>query len=258
MNREMINRIREYAIREGEKVIGLTMTFLALLTAGATLAGHLAHTDEVISTTLATDQWGFYQAKHIRAHMYGIEAEKAAADHKFDLARKYLKMSFYEQCGLPADPVCTSKITFLKDSPDLQQLVKKFPDLQPYFQVNASIAGKPAELPAACNEDDEQSTSPAGVVNAAEKTGSTPPRKEGAIDISNKARNETRCVKLFKVRAYHYDWAEILLECSIMCCGIALLVGTQSEWKLAYLITLTGVLVAIGGVVFALRGWLLS
>ena len=256
MNREMMNRLREYAIREGEKIIGLTMTVLALLTAGATLAGHRAHTEEVISTTLATDQWGFYQAKHIRSHMYGIEAEKAAAENKVDLAGRFLKMSVYEQCGEPADPVCKSKIPFLKDSRDLQQLVQESHDLQEFFQVNASIPAKPAQPPA-CEEDNSQSAPPPGVVNAAEKPGSIP-RKDGAIDILDKARNETRCVKLSKNRALHYDWAEILLECSIMCCGIALLVGTRSEWKLAYLITFIGVSVAVGGVVFALRGWLLN
>ena len=257
MNRETIDRLRDYAIKEGEKVIGLTMTFLALLTAGATLAGHIAHTNEVISTTMATDQWGFYQAKHIRSHMYGIEAEKAAADNKPDLAEKYLRISVYEQCGDHADHVCKNRIPLLKDSRDLQKLVNESPKLKKFFQEDDSIAGKPVQLPP-CGEDDSQPPSPAGVVNAAEKTGSTPSRKEGAIDISNRAKNEALCVKLFKNRAYDYDWAEILLECSIMCCGIALLVGTQSEWKLAYLITLTGVLVAIGGVAFALRGWLLS
>jgi len=105
----MIHEAREWLLTTSrdkrEELIGATITLLALLTASATLAGHRAHTEEVVFQTKATDQWGFYQAKHIRAHMYGMEAEKALASsdagmHK--LARKYLTTAIYEQCGAPA------------------------------------------------------------------------------------------------------------------------------------------------------------
>lgn len=250
MKRELLDWMLVRAHQEKEKVIGLTMTVLALLTAGATLAGHRAHTEEVVSQTLATDKWGFYQAKHIRAHLYEIEAEKAVLDHKDELARRFLKTSIYEECGQPAYSGCTSKSTVFKESP-LKDLVQSFSQPEP------ALISKPiSAIKRACT--DQQPAPGRDVVNAAEKNPKEAAHKDGATDIYSAAQNCNAVVDLNKKQALRYDVAEILLECSIMFCGIALLVGTETQGKLAYFITSVGVCIAVAGVVVALNGWFLG
>ncbi len=48
--------------------VSLTMTILAVLVAVAALLSHRAHTEEILKQNLATDTWGYYQAKNIRRH----------------------------------------------------------------------------------------------------------------------------------------------------------------------------------------------
>ena len=61
------------------KQIGLTMAVVAVLLAVSTMLGHRMHTESVLLQNRATDQWAFYQAKNIRAHMYEANAQMAAA-----------------------------------------------------------------------------------------------------------------------------------------------------------------------------------
>jgi|SRR5579872_460616 len=60
----------EDAREKGQKEIGLTMAIVAVLLAIATLMSHRAHTKEVVLQTKANDQWGYYQARKIRATTY--------------------------------------------------------------------------------------------------------------------------------------------------------------------------------------------
>jgi LPS O-antigen subunit length determinant protein (WzzB/FepE family) len=68
----------EKAHEKDERKIGLTMAIVAVLLALATMLGHRTHTEEVLIQTLANDQWAYYQAKTIRSHMYGADAEMAS------------------------------------------------------------------------------------------------------------------------------------------------------------------------------------
>ncbi|HLZ90442.1 MAG TPA: DUF4337 domain-containing protein [Candidatus Acidoferrum sp.] len=53
--------------------VSLSISFLAVLVAGAALLGHRAHTEELLRQSQASDQWAYYQAKNIRLHeMQGI------------------------------------------------------------------------------------------------------------------------------------------------------------------------------------------
>jgi len=54
------------------------MAIVAVLLAMATLLGHRAHTEEGLLQGKIVDEWNFYQAKHSRAHEYGVIAEVAA------------------------------------------------------------------------------------------------------------------------------------------------------------------------------------
>ncbi len=113
----------EHAHNQGQKAVGLTMAVTAVLLAVATLSGHRAHTEEIKLQTKVNDGWGFYQAKHGRAHQYGKDAENdVLANHK-DVAQKDLRISTEEECGVPAAEQCTSPV--IKDSVVLQQFVKE-------------------------------------------------------------------------------------------------------------------------------------
>ena len=68
----------EKAHERNERKIGVTMAIVAVLLALATMLGHRTHTEEVLIQTRANDQWAYYQAKTIRAHMYEADAEMAA------------------------------------------------------------------------------------------------------------------------------------------------------------------------------------
>lgn len=59
--------------------VSLTMAVLAVLVAVVTLAGHRAHTEEVVLQAKASDQWSYYQAKNIREHQDELFADLAAA-----------------------------------------------------------------------------------------------------------------------------------------------------------------------------------
>ena len=71
---EEIDKARE----ANESRIGLTMAIVAVLLAIATMLGHRSHTEEVLIQTRANDQWAYYQAKTIRAHMYEADGEISA------------------------------------------------------------------------------------------------------------------------------------------------------------------------------------
>jgi Domain of unknown function (DUF4337) len=62
-----------------DKRIGLTMAIVAVLLAVSTMLGHRMHTESVLLQNRATDQWAYYQAKNIRAHMYEADSQMTAA-----------------------------------------------------------------------------------------------------------------------------------------------------------------------------------
>src|SRR5205807_3073898 len=78
MSEHEIQEHIEHAHHQGERSIGLTMAIVAVLLAMATLLSHRAHTEEVVLKGDANDQWAYYQAKNIRAHMYTADSRIAA------------------------------------------------------------------------------------------------------------------------------------------------------------------------------------
>ncbi|HZD94612.1 MAG TPA: DUF4337 domain-containing protein [Candidatus Sulfotelmatobacter sp.] len=165
MNIEELKEGTEQARHSGEKAIGLTMAIVAVLLAIAGLLSHRTHTKEIVLQTKVNDEWGYYQAKNIRSHMYAADAKLAALMNSKELA---------------AD--------FLKDS-------------------------------------DKQ-------------------RKE-ADDIRKEAEALDKETKMLEHRASFYDASDLFLEVSIVLCSIALLAEMKRFWKLSFITTLVGVVIAL-------------
>src|SRR5262245_39464960 len=121
MNVEELKETTEHAHHSGQKAIGLTTAIVAVLLATVSLLSHRAHTEEVLLQGQINDQWSFYQAKHGRAHEYGLIAEIAALlPNGKGRAIRELKKSVEEECGAPAEKNCK---TPAKDSEVLQPLI---------------------------------------------------------------------------------------------------------------------------------------
>ncbi len=245
MSDEFTDKSIEHAHESGEKGIGLTTAICAVFLAVATLMGHRAHTEEVKLQTQVNDQWGFYQAKHSRAHQYGEAAEILTLQpNGHDLALKYLKISTDEECGVPAEPKdCVSPL--LKGSPVLQQLLAEAKSNKTEKAVgganpDASTEAKPEhgteEHPAKAEEKSSKSRKEGGV-------------KEGAAKVQERAKEMEAETQLIEHRANFYDAAELFLEISIVLCSIALLSATKAYWKLSFISTAVGVLLVIWGYV---------
>src|SRR5215472_5208453 len=50
------------------KKIGILASVLAVFLAVVTIQSHRAHTEAILETAKASDQWNFYQAKKLKAH----------------------------------------------------------------------------------------------------------------------------------------------------------------------------------------------
>ena len=66
--------------------VSLTMAVLAVLVAVVSLAGHRAHTEEVVLQAKASDQWAFYQAKNIRRHTDELFTDLTSVEATTDAA----------------------------------------------------------------------------------------------------------------------------------------------------------------------------
>jgi hypothetical protein len=72
MEANEVQELREHAEHGSHesamRPVALTMTILAVLVAIVTVLGHRCNTAVILNQDRATDQWGEYQAKKIRAH----------------------------------------------------------------------------------------------------------------------------------------------------------------------------------------------
>lgn len=225
----------EHAHHSGEKGVGLTTAIVAVLLALATLLGHRAHTEEILTLTQNVDEWDFYQAKHARAYSFALAAEtEMLLPNGKDAAVRNFKMSIEEECGAPVPANCTSPL--LKRSPLLQQL-------QAESTPTAAAAPEKAET-----KSEGGNTSPSAESKEKhEKAGKESSAKEGAIQIHDKAEEEQKEVKLFEQKSDLYDGAELFLEISIVLCSIALLAENKMYWKLSFISTVVGIAVAVWG-----------
>jgi hypothetical protein len=240
MNVEELKEGAEHAHEHGEKKIGLTMAIVAVLLAVATLLGHRAHTEEVKLQTKVNDGWGFYQAKHSRAHDYGKDAEKEVVNGHRDLAARYLKVSTDEECGVPVERTCTSPV--LKDSPVLQQFVKESHSPAAAEHVEE---GKKSEAAAG----NSGMRSPEAESPTHEKPAKGSSHKDGAVDIQDHTREMEKETDHVTNQANYYDGAELFLEISIVLCSIALLAEMKLFWRLSFITTIIGVVVALWGLI---------
>jgi Domain of unknown function (DUF4337) len=86
----------EHGHATGMAPVSFTMALLAVLVAVVTLLGHRSHTEEILLQNRTTDEWAYYQAKHLRRNnlealrdvmgaLQGKDSEKAEAlEKKFD------------------------------------------------------------------------------------------------------------------------------------------------------------------------------
>lgn len=231
MNPEELSEQAEHAHHAGQKAIGLTTAVTAVLLAVATLLSHRAHTEEIKLQTKAVDQWNFYQAKHLRAHIYGVEAQKAEAEGHHDLALEFMQDSWDEECGPSPEKGCTAPR--LKRVKTLQQLTAEL---------------KKPEVPA----QTEQSQPPESRKNSSEKAASAQESSsagEAAKKIQEEATDVDRETVVVTRRADRFDTSELFLEISIVLCSISLLAENRLYWRLSFISSAIGIAVAIYGYV---------
>jgi hypothetical protein len=229
MNPEELSETTEEAHKKGEKVIGLTTAITAVLLAVVTLLSHRAHTEEIKLQTKVNDGWGFYQAKHDRSYKFAQHAEDAVRAGATDIALRDLSVAEKEECGVPAQKNCVNPL--LKDSPVLQKFIKENPSAGSNGHAGAT----------------EGSPNAHGGSSHEEKQGKEAARKDGAVDVQEKTRDQERETDLIAIRADHYDAAELFLEISIVLCAIALLAEARVYWRLSFLTTGVGLGMAIWG-----------
>lgn len=164
---EELHEVASEAHTRTAKKIGLTMAGVAVLLALFTMLGHRTHTESILLQARASDQWAFYQAKTIRAHMYEANAQMAAA-----LGAK----------GAPED----FKAKGEKQRGDAEH-----------------IRGEAEKLEA-----------------------------------------ETHAMER---KAVHYDLSEIFFEIGIVLCSISLLSGSGLFWRLSFISTAIGIVIAARG-----------
>jgi hypothetical protein len=222
MDPEELKKTAEEAHKKGEKVIGLTTAITAVLLAIVTLVGHRTHTEEIKLQTKVNDGWAFYQAKHARSYQFALHAEDAVRAGATDMALRDLSIALEEECGVPVEKGCTNPL--LKKSPVLQKFVKE-------------------NAPAAASEGaTSEHNGPAPEEKHAKEA-----RKDGAVDLQEKTKDQEKETEAITVRANHYDAAELFLEISIVLCAIALLAESKIYWRLSFVTSTIGVVVALFG-----------
>jgi uncharacterized protein DUF4337 len=236
MNVEELKEGAEHAHHSGQKKIGLAMAVTAVFLAVATLLSHRAHTEEGLLQGKIVDDWSFYQAKHGRAHEYGMFAVEAALlpNGKEEALREY-KKSLEEECGSPVEKGCSSPA---KDSLAIRALLA---------QTSGETQEKTKEPSAKelAESKPGESKSSEGAAEKAEHKAA--PAKQGAVHIQEQAGEREKEQELIKRQANYYDGAELFLEISIVLCSIALLAGNLLFWRLSFVTTAIGVGVALWG-----------
>jgi hypothetical protein len=164
-----LHEVASEARTRSNKQIGLTMALVAVLLAVSTMLGHRMHTESVLLQNRATDQWAFYQAKNIRAHMYEADGEMAAA-----------------------------------------------------------LGAQGAKLAEDFKSRGEK-------------------QRSDAEDIRTEAEKLEAETHATERKAGHYDLSEIFFEVGIVLCSISLLSGSGLFWRLSFISTVAGILIAARG-----------
>src|SRR5262249_19743988 len=77
---EHVEQAKHAAHSPFDRKVAMTMAIVAAVLACVSLLGHRAHTDTVLKSTLAADQWSFYQAKKGRQDLYEGLSDLVSAD----------------------------------------------------------------------------------------------------------------------------------------------------------------------------------
>jgi hypothetical protein len=234
----------EHANHSGEKAIGLTTAIVAVLLALATLQSHRAQTEVILALTQNVDDWNFYQAKHDRAYMFGLAAEmQSLMPNGKAAALKNIQNSVEEECGTPAPEGCTSPV--LKKSSVIQALIqesKPQPGAASEAQSSQVQPSAPATT-AAQNQSSDQSNDQSR--SKREKAVRETAAKEGAVAIQERAKDGQNEVRRLERKTNLTDTTEVFLEISIVLCSIALLAENKLYWKVSFISTGIGVIVAL-------------
>jgi hypothetical protein len=233
MEPEELQEKTEHALHTGQKAIGLTTAIVAVLLGSVALLSHRSHTEAILLQGRSVDEWNFYQAKHGRAHAYGIGAGLALLQpNGKDTAIEDLKQSEEEECGAPRTENCTAP-------------AKRSKVLQPLLQEIAETrkAGKSEET--TTKKTGDEGSGEQAAEHAKEKPTKEAAVKEGAVKIQERARELEAEQHLAESRADLYDTAELFLQVSIVLCSISLLAGAKLYWRVSFVTTAIGVGVAI-------------
>jgi hypothetical protein len=237
MNAEEVTKIvedMERAREKRDKPMGLTIALTAALLATATMFSHRAHTHEVVVEAQVVESWGYYHAKHGRAHDYGRDAEIAASLGKTDLALRDYKKSIEEQCGSyppPPPPNPSEGCSFPVKDPALLQALESKPTTEIRDNDNKD---QPGDIAAKQEGQKDQR----GAKKAA---------LSGAIQLLKQAQGLKETQTLIEHQALVFDIAELLLEFSIVLCSISLLAESKLYWKSSLIVTTLGLAVLIWG-----------
>ncbi len=234
MNPEELSEQAEHAHHTGQKAIGLTTAITAVLLAVATLLGHRAHTEEVVLQSKVNDQWSFYQAKHQRAHIYGVDAEIAEVQGHHAQALEFMAYSLDEECGTPAEKGCNPPR--VKQSPVLRQLTEELKRSEP------SADGD--EAPGAAPEAESKAQKTSGHEKPAAEAGGA---RDSAKKIQDRAREMERDTDVIRKRADRFDASELFLEISIVLCSISLLAENKIYWRISFITSAIGIAIAVYG-----------
>lgn len=232
MNPEELSEQAEHAHHAGQKAIGLTTAVTAVLLAMATLMSHRAHTEEIKLQTKAVDQWNFYQAKHLRAHIYGVEAQKAETEGHHELALEFMQDSWDEECG---------------PSPEKNCAAPRFKRVKALQQLTAELKN-----PDASAQADQSHPQPETMKSSSEKGASAQESSstgEAAKKIQEEATDVDRETVVVTRRADRFDTSELFLEISIVLCSISLLAENKIYWRLSFISSAIGIAIAIYGYV---------
>jgi Domain of unknown function (DUF4337) len=239
MNPEELSEQAEHAHHTGQKAIGLTTAITAVLLAVATLLGHRAHTEEVVLQSKVNDQWSFYQAKHQRAHIYGVDAEIAEVQGHHAQAMEFMAYSLDEECGMPPEKGCNPPR--LKQSPVLRQLAE---DLKKEDLKNSQPAAQGEQPAAAPRETETKAQEPGSHEKpSAEAAGG----RDSAKKIQDRAREMERETEVIRRRADRFDASELFLEISIVLCSISLLAENKLYWRVSFVTSAIGIAIAVYG-----------
>jgi hypothetical protein len=72
---EHVEHAKHASLDPFDRRVAMTMAIVAAILAAVILLSHRAHTNTILQSTKAADQWGYYQAKKGREHIYDAMAE---------------------------------------------------------------------------------------------------------------------------------------------------------------------------------------